>query len=87
MHVVKTPSGVLAIGSVQSQQQAAKLIFDQSMKKIGEALDKYHISDESKAHRIVDYAFSLRVNNVKWSEDRIIRKTIEYFKLKKKESE
>jgi hypothetical protein len=74
-----------ALPSVPDQQAAAKIIFDESMRKIGLELDKYHIDNQSKAHQIVDYAFKLRVNNVHWKEERIIRKTVEYFKLKPKQ--
>lgn len=65
-------------------KQSMRAILNQRGQEIGYALEQYLIPEE-KAEKVSDYAIRLLVTNPKMKTPRIVRKTVEYFKLQLKD--
>lgn len=83
MHLLKVLPDQLP--AVPDKYATAKLLMGRAMEPITEELDKYYYRDQPTAERVIDYALKMVVNNPGFNDKRVIRKTVEYFKLKLKQ--
>jgi hypothetical protein len=61
----------------------ARMEFERRGSLIQKELEKYHIPDE-KIEPVVEYAIKLLCSNAQMTDQRIVRKAADYFKLKPK---
>jgi len=64
----------------QTIEQKGRQIFQQQGERIGALLEPYNIPDE-KLETILTYAIGMQARNPRWKQERIVRKTVCYFKL------
>jgi hypothetical protein len=65
------------------QEQIKKKV-KEFMSPVIKELDTYEVRDNEHAVSIIDYAINLHAKHQKWKAPRIISKTVQYFRLKKK---
>lgn len=69
----------LAAGRMKIERDGLEELY----KPVGELLKGYNCITEERAQQVIDYSMQMLIKNVSWKPEKIVRKTVEYFKLKK----
>lgn len=89
MHAVKPEFPTPEMDEVEpilakSHIHKARALLKAEFEAIAKLLEVYEYADDEQFTEVHEYAFALKAKQAQMSNQRVARKTVEYFKLKKK---
>lgn len=78
MEAVQSPTPKTPLESARSMLRA-------EFEDIAKLLQVYQYSDDERFTKVHEHAFAMKSKQPQMSNERVVRKTVEYFKLKKQE--